>query len=73
MNPVTYLSTGKTVKVKDLKAGDQLGNSEIISNPVFVGDYLGSKNQMRLKVRYANGKEVTRYWGQNTTLKIYNF
>lgn len=61
----------KTVRVKDLKSGDELGGCTIIESPVLVGDYGGSKNQMRLKVRYSNGKESTRYWGQNTTVKIY--
>lgn len=61
----------RQVKVKDLKAGNELGGCIVIESPVLVGDFGGSKNQMRLKVRYSNGKESVRHWGQNTTVKIY--
>lgn len=61
----------KTVKVKDLKKGDELGGCTIIETPVLIGDYCGSKNQMRLKVKYSNGKESVRHWGKETTVKIY--
>lgn len=60
-----------TKKVKDLKAGDELGGCTVIKTPVLVGDYCGSKNQMSLKVRYSNGKESVRHWGKETTVKIY--
>jgi hypothetical protein len=61
----------RTVKVKDLKAGNALGGCTVIESPVLVGDFGGSKNQMRLKVRYSNGKESVRHWGKETTVKIY--
>lgn len=60
----------KEVHVKDLKAGDDLGGTTIISAPVYIGNYLGQKNRMQVTVRYSNGKESTRIWGASTTVKI---
>ena len=60
----------KTVRVSDLKAGDNLGNCLILASPSFIGDYCGQKNRVAVQVRFANGQESTRIWGKNTTVKI---
>lgn len=60
----------KTVTVSQLKAGDDLGNCTILSSPVFLGDYCGSKNRMAVKVRFLDGNESIRVWGKFTTVKI---
>ena len=60
----------KTVRVSELKAGDDLGNCVILANPVFIGNYCGSKNKMAINVRFLNGQESTRIWGKATTVKI---
>ena len=60
----------KTVRVSELKAGDELSNCVVLASPVFIGDYCGSKNRMAINVRFANGQESTRIWGKTTTVKI---
>lgn len=60
----------KTIKVSQLKAGDDLGSCVIVSAPVYVGNYCGSKDRAQVTVRYGSGQESTRIWGWNTTVKI---
>lgn len=60
----------KTVKVKDLKKGDDLGGTVLTADPLYIGNYCGSKDRAQVSVRYANGKETTRIWGWQTTVKI---
>lgn len=58
-------------KVKDLKPGDVI-NTGTITYVGNVGSYLGSKNQVRIDIRYNNmheGEYRTRYWNANTTIK----
>jgi hypothetical protein len=57
-------------QVKDLKAGDDLGGTVLISDPINIGDYCGQKNRMQVNVRYSNGKESTRIWGRYTTVSV---
>lgn len=60
----------KTVQVKDLKAGDNLGNCLILADPIHIGDYCGQKNRVSIRVRFKNGTESTRIWGAATTIKM---
>lgn len=60
-----------TVKVKDLVAGDDLGNCVILSSSYY-GDYCGSKNRQSVKVKYRNGSESSRLWGRDTTVTVLN-
>ena len=61
-------------KAKDLKPGDQISTGTI----VYVGStgsYCGSKNQVRIDIRYnsmAEGDYRTKYWNANTTLRVIN-
>lgn len=64
------MESQRNVRVADLKAGDTLGRCTIVSAPVWIGNYMGSKNRMSVKVRYADGKEDTRIWGRDTTVKV---
>jgi hypothetical protein len=57
-------------KVRDLKEGDKIGGATILYVGT-VGSYCGSANQVRVDVRYTNGKESTRYWNANTTIRVY--
>jgi hypothetical protein len=63
---------GTTVKVKDLKVGDELGNCTIVDGPVYIGNYCGQKDRANVQVRYSNGKESWRIWGNQTTVKVTN-
>ncbi len=60
----------KTVKVSQLKAGDDLGNCIILSAPIYIGNYCGSKDRVQIHVRFKSGEESHRLWGKNTTVKI---
>jgi len=56
--------------VHQLRAGDDLGGTVLISDPIFIGNYLGQKDRMQVSVRYASGKESVRIWGRNTTVNV---
>jgi hypothetical protein len=60
------------VQVKDLRAGDDLGNCTIVSDPSYLGNYCGQKDRMSVNVRYTNGKESARVWGKHTTVIVVN-
>lgn len=61
-----------TVKVKDLKIGDELSNCTIIANPIMIGAYCGQKDRANIQVRFKNGQELWRIWGAQTTVTISN-
>lgn len=52
----------KTVKVKDLKVGDDLGGTVILAVQ-YLGNYCGQKDRAKVHVRYSSGKESWRIWG----------
>jgi len=56
-------------KAQNLKQGDVISTGTILYVGR-VGSYCGSKNQVRIDIRYNNGKERTCYWNANTTLKV---
>lgn len=67
-------STARQVekKAKDLKAGDVI-SSGTITYVGSVGSNCGSKNQVRIDIRYngkPEGEYATRYWNANTTIKV---
>lgn len=56
-------------QVKDLQAGDNLGNCTILATS-YIGNYGGQKDRMQVSVRYSNGKESSRIWGKYTTVSV---
>lgn len=57
-------------QVKDLKAGDDLGNCVIVSNPRPLDNWCGQKNRMALEVKYGDKDPVTAVWGRYTTVSV---
>lgn len=61
----------KTVKVKDLKKGDQLvSGGRIFMDTTYIGNHCGQKDRAVVSVVYQNGKESQQIWGYNTSVKI---
>ncbi len=60
-----------TLKVKDLKPGDDLGGTTILAVK-YLGNYCGQKDRANVQVRYSNGKESWRIWGNQTTVTVIN-
>lgn len=60
------------VQVKDLRAGDDLGNCKIVGPPVNLGDWCGQKNRMGVVVQYGNAEPKTAIWGKYTTVTVIN-
>lgn len=59
-------------KAKDLKPGDDIGTG-VITYVGSVGMNMGSKNRVRIDIRYPYMKEgdySTRYWNANATVKV---
>ena len=61
-----------TVKVKDLKVGDDLGNCKITSAPIFYGNHMGQKNRMLVGVQYGDKPAKIAMWGKETTVTVIN-
>lgn len=65
------LKTRTKIQVKDLRAGDDLGNCKIIASSYY-GNYCGTKDSYLVKVEYPCGGESTRFWGKHTTVTVVN-
>jgi hypothetical protein len=61
----------KTVKVSQLKKGDELvSGGRLFSEVTFIGDHCGQKNRAVVSIVYPNEKESQQIWGYNTQVKI---
>ncbi len=77
---VKHTTMVKTVKAYDLKVGDVLIGSgstvivaPVLANPCGLRTNMYRKTDIVLTVKYANGKESTRVWNKNTTMKVNRF
>lgn len=76
----TTIGTELTIRAKDLKVGDTLIATNatvtvapVLANPAGARNTMYRENDIILTVRYSTGKESTRVWNKNTTVKITRF